>query len=46
MEIVGLPKIGWRTWDKRNGLRKCGRELPTESVLHSPSAGSLVVSPM
>lgn len=32
MEMVGLPKIGWRVWDKRKRLKKCDHLL-TETVL-------------
>lgn len=47
-EMVGLPKIGWRPWEgvSRKELRKYGHGLFTEPVLHSASAGGLVVLPM
>lgn len=35
MEMVGPLKIGWRAWDKRKSLKKCGHLL-TETVLLTP----------
>lgn len=43
MEVVRLPKIGWKAWDKREGVRKSRHRLLAEPVLHSASAGSVVL---
>lgn len=34
MEVVRLPKIGWKTGIKGKRLRKCGHTLFTEPALH------------
>lgn len=46
MEVVGQPKIGWRTWDKKEGVKERWLQIAHRACTVSPSACGSVVLPL